>query len=114
MSEAKTVTVLFTDMVGSTDLLARRGDERFDLVRRAHIGVLRDALSAHGGAEVKPTGDGLMAVFDSASDAASAAVAMQGGIERLNQRRPDEAAPRLHLIPQILEVASAQPEPIGL
>ncbi len=86
------MTVLFTDMVGSTELLSRLGDERFDGVRRAHIGALRDALAAHDGSEVKSTGDGLMAVFASASDAASAAVTMQQVVERLNQRNPDEAA----------------------
>ncbi|HCG29797.1 MAG TPA: hypothetical protein DEU95_08675 [Chloroflexi bacterium] len=55
---------------------------------------MREALAAPDGTEVKSTGDGLMAVFSSASDAAYAAVAMQRVVERLNRRRPDEASSR--------------------
>jgi class 3 adenylate cyclase len=72
-----TVTVLFSDVVGSTELLARLGERGWDGVRRQHFAVLRDALSEHRGTEVKNTGDGLMAVFSSAVDAVECAVAMQ-------------------------------------
>ena len=92
MPDAQTVTVLFTDMVGSTALLSRLGDEQFDDVRRAHVAALREAIAANNGTEVKSTGDGVMAVFASASDAASAAVAIQRTITRLNQHLVVEAA----------------------
>jgi class 3 adenylate cyclase len=72
-----TVTVLFTDVVGSTELLDRFGDDVADRVRRKHFKRLRQLIRAFGGNEVKSLGDGLMVVFSSASDAAGCAVAIQ-------------------------------------
>ena len=63
------VSVLFTDIVGSTELLGRLGERDYDEVRRRHFAALRTALADHDGTEVKNTGDGLMAVFRSAVDA---------------------------------------------
>jgi adenylate cyclase len=77
-----TATVLFTDLVGSTALRQAVGDDAADQLRRSHDRVLRDAVAAHGGHEVKGTGDGLMIVFDSAVEAVAAAEAMQRGVER--------------------------------
>ena len=71
------MTVLFSDVVGSTHLLARLGEREWDAVRRQHFSVLREALAEHEGTEVKNTGDGLMAVFGSAINAVDCAVAMQ-------------------------------------
>src|SRR5262245_25079387 len=71
------VTVLFTDLVSSTELLHRVGDEQALRVLRAHQRLLRDAVAVHGGQEVKWTGDGLMATFASSADAVRCAVAMQ-------------------------------------
>jgi class 3 adenylate cyclase/ubiquinone/menaquinone biosynthesis C-methylase UbiE len=71
------MTVLFSDVVGSTELLARLGERGWDEVRRKHFSVLREALAEHEGVEVKNTGDGLMAVFGSAVNAVDCAVAMQ-------------------------------------
>src|SRR5262245_49503424 len=71
------ITVLFTDLVSSTELLQRVGDEQALRVLRAHQRLLRDAVSVHGGQEVKWTGDGLMATFASSADAVRCAVAMQ-------------------------------------
>ena len=73
----ETATVLFTDVVASTALRSRVGDDAADELRRAHDRVLRDALAEHGGREVKGTGDGLMVVFGSAVEAVAAAEAMQ-------------------------------------
>ena len=81
-SRAETVTVLFTDMVGSTELRQSLGDDRADSLRREHDRVLRTSISAHGGTEVKGTGDGLMVVFNSAAQAVAAAVEMQRGVRR--------------------------------
>lgn len=71
------VALLFTDLVGSTSMYDRIGDEEAERVRRAHFAGLREALTAHGGEEVKSLGDGLMVAFTSAVAAVEAAVAMQ-------------------------------------
>jgi len=71
------VTILFTDMEGSTALTQRLGDARAQDILRQHNTVIRDALKAHGGSEIKHTGDGIMASFGSASRALNCAVAIQ-------------------------------------
>jgi class 3 adenylate cyclase len=81
-----TATVLFTDLVGSTELMARLGDVRYDEVRRDYFARLRQAITAAGGDEVKSTGDGIMAAFTSAVDALSCAVAMQQAVSRQDER----------------------------
>ncbi len=81
------VTVLFTDMVGSTALLSSLGPDSADELRRAHFAILRQAAAEAGGIEVKNLGDGLMVVFRAASAALSCAVAMQQGVERDSRRR---------------------------
>ena len=63
------VTLLFTDLVASTELLARLGDDAAEEVRRSHFALLRQAIAETGGDEVKSLGDGLMVVFGSAVDA---------------------------------------------
>jgi class 3 adenylate cyclase len=73
------VTLLFTDLVNSTELLQRVGDERAQRIFQAHHRLLNDTVAAHGGQEVKWLGDGLMTVFASAADAVRGAVAMQHG-----------------------------------
>ncbi len=70
-------SVVFTDLVGSTELMARVGQEAFDDLRRDHFARLRGAVVRNGGTEVKTLGDGVLAAFDSASDAVACAIAMQ-------------------------------------
>ena len=77
-----TATVLFTDLVGSTDLLSRLGESAYDEVRRNHFAALREALARHNGEEVKTLGDGVLAVFGSAADAVSAGVDIQRAVDR--------------------------------
>jgi class 3 adenylate cyclase len=79
---SSTVTVLFSDVVGSTELLGEPG-ERPDEVRRSIFGALRKAVAAHGGEEVKNLGDGLMVAFRSTVEAVCCAVAMQQAVFRL-------------------------------
>ena len=71
------MTFLFSDIVGSTDLLTRLGERDWSDVRRQHFSVLREALAEHDGAEVKNTGDGLMAVFGSAINAVDCTITMR-------------------------------------
>ncbi len=77
-----TATVLFTDLVGSTELMSRLGDVAYDELRGDHFAGLREALAAHHGEEVKNTGDGVMATFSSAVEALECAVAMQQVADR--------------------------------
>jgi tetratricopeptide (TPR) repeat protein len=63
MTPAGPVTLLFTDLVNSTERLQRAGDEHAQRIFRAHHKLLKTAVAAHGGQEVKWLGDGLMAVF---------------------------------------------------
>jgi class 3 adenylate cyclase len=74
------VTVLFTDMEGSTTLTQRLGDAKAQEVLRAHNTIVRDALKAHGGSEIKHTGDGIMASFPSASRALECAIIIQRAV----------------------------------
>ena len=69
-------------MVGSTALRTELGDVAADALRSEHEQVLRAAVEAHGGLVVKVMGDGLMAVFDGASDAVESAVALQQAVHR--------------------------------
>ncbi len=82
---AVTITVLFTDLVGSTALLSRVGEDRAEALRREHFALLREAIAGSGGREVKNLGDGLMVVVPSAADAVAAAVAIQQGFECRNR-----------------------------
>jgi class 3 adenylate cyclase len=77
-----TATILFSDLVNSTELLQRVGDETAQRVFETHHRLLRDAVATHGGAEVKWTGDGLMVAFDSATAAVRGAIAMQQAARR--------------------------------
>jgi class 3 adenylate cyclase/WD40 repeat protein len=88
-TRVQTASVLFCDMVGSTELLSRVGVSASEELRRRFNAALRDAVRATGGEEVKSLGDGLMVVFlHSAGDAVECAVAMQRGIDRLNLENP--------------------------
>ena len=69
-----TVTLLFTDLVGSTEILEQLGDDAADDLRRIHFELLRETVEDFGGQEVKNLGDGLMVVFASAADAIASAI----------------------------------------
>jgi class 3 adenylate cyclase len=71
------VTILFTDVEGSTALTERLGDAGAREVLRQHERTVRECLKAHGGSEVKTMGDGFMASFGSATQAVECAVAIQ-------------------------------------
>src|SRR5215470_2187145 len=73
---ATPVTLLFTDLVDSTALLQRVGDDRAQRVLYAHRQLLREAIGQHGGREVKWLGDGLLASFASVADGVRCAVTM--------------------------------------
>jgi class 3 adenylate cyclase len=84
------LTFLFTDLKGSTELYERVGDlVAFDLVR-AHFRVLLEIVSSEAGAVVKTIGDAVMATFPTPDRAVSAALRMREAMQRLNAERPRE------------------------
>jgi class 3 adenylate cyclase/tetratricopeptide (TPR) repeat protein len=85
------VTLLFTDLVGSTRLLERLGDDAAHEVVETHFRLLRGAIAGSGGREVKSLGDGVMVAFTSPVDALHCAVAMQESVAHENGRHPDRA-----------------------
>ena len=89
MAGSGLVTILFTDLVGSTALAQQLGDTAADAVRRDHFDQLRRAVTATGGTEVKTIGDAMMVSYNSASDAIAGAVAMQ---QRVHGHNTDGAS----------------------
>ncbi|HKP91019.1 MAG TPA: protein kinase [Thermoleophilaceae bacterium] len=74
-----TVTILFSDIEGSTEMTERLGDRRWLEVLREHNSLVRAEVRAHGGFEVKAQGDGFMVAFSSARRALDCAIAIQRG-----------------------------------
>ncbi|HKY95928.1 MAG TPA: nickel-binding protein [Kiloniellales bacterium] len=87
--------VMFTDIVGSTAMVERLGDERGVEMIRAHDSLVRRALGAHGGREVKHTGDGIMAAFAGSDPAISAARDIQRSLDKFNQGSGEALALRI-------------------
>jgi class 3 adenylate cyclase len=75
-----TVTLLFTDVEGSTLLLERLGAERFAEALATHRRVLREAFARHGGYEVDEEGDAFLVAFPAAGEAVAAAREAQQGL----------------------------------
>jgi class 3 adenylate cyclase len=75
-------TILFTDMVGSTEMTQRLGDEASMVLLKIHDRIVRDALAECGGREIKHTGDGIMASFASAASAVRGMVRMQKALAK--------------------------------
>jgi class 3 adenylate cyclase len=84
------LTFLFTDLRGSTELYERVGDlAAFDLVR-AHFRVLNEIVAAEAGAVVKTIGDAVMATFPTPDRAMAAAIRMRTAMRDLNAERGRE------------------------
>jgi len=77
-----TTTILFTDLVNSSEFLSRVGDQEARRILGSHYQTIRATVEANGGEVVKWQGDGIMASFHSAADAVRAAVAAQRTTER--------------------------------
>jgi len=88
------VAVMFTDMVGSTDMTQAKGDHAAQVIVRRHNSIVRAALNEYGGKQIKHTGDGIMASFPSPSSGVEASVAIQRAVAANNARFPDQT---LHL-----------------
>jgi pimeloyl-ACP methyl ester carboxylesterase len=75
--ERALATVLFTDIVGSTERAVQLGDRRWRELLERHNAMVRDALARHRGREVKTTGDGFLATFDGPARAIRCACAIR-------------------------------------
>ena len=84
-----TLTILFTDVEGSTELRTRQGDDLAQEILRGHERLLREQFQEHGGREVVFLGDGFMVAFVSARKAVACAVAIQRAFEEHNRQHPD-------------------------
>jgi class 3 adenylate cyclase len=71
------LTIMFTDIAGSTRLRSRVGERCAERLRRAHFAQLREALERHRGREMKKRCDGMMAVLAAARDAVECPVAIE-------------------------------------
>jgi len=76
-------TVMFTDLVGSTQRAEQLGDERWGRLLSEHNAVVRRQLQVFKGREVKSTGDGFLATFDSPARAIQCARAIRDGVQQL-------------------------------
>ena len=84
------LTFLFTDLKGSTEMYERVGDlVAYDLVR-AHFGVLNEIVAAESGAVVKTIGDAVMATFPTPDRGVNAALRMRDAMRGLNEHRGHE------------------------
>jgi class 3 adenylate cyclase len=79
------VTLMFTDLRGSTALYSRIGDARAYQLVREHFAYMAQAVRAHDGGIVKTIGDAVMAAFSNPADAMRAALAVQRNVARFNQ-----------------------------
>ena len=89
--------VLFTDLVGHTEMMSRLGDQKGRDVLREHEQVTREVLVRHNGREVKTMGDGFMASFNSVTQAVECAIALQRAFAQRNDVSPEPLMIRVGL-----------------
>jgi class 3 adenylate cyclase len=110
--EQGTVTILFTDIEGSTALAQRLGDKAYHALLAEHNRILREQVARHGGHEVKSMGDGFMLAFASAARALSCAVDIQKAFAAYNARLPGHPEPVEGSAEPHAEPVSARAEPV--
>lgn len=91
------VTVLFTDVEGSTDLSGRLGEDAAQRLLNQQVEAVRACVRAGSGHEVKSLGDGLMCVFGSVKGAVSCAVDIQRAVAEMNRERPEGERVRIRI-----------------
>jgi class 3 adenylate cyclase len=89
--------VLFTDLVGHTEMMRRLGDRAGREHLREHERITRDTLAQHGGVELKTMGDGFMATFPSAVRAVDCAIALQRAFAGYAEQSPEPLRVRIGL-----------------
>src|SRR4029079_17283329 len=90
-------TILFTDIVGHTEMMRRLGDERGREVLREHERITREVLRSHAGTEVKTMGDGFLASFGSVTKAVECAIDLQRRFAAHNASSDEELCVRVGL-----------------
>lgn len=119
-SERVLLTILFTDIVGSTSLAAELGDRRWKELLQRHDDAVRAELRRHDGIEVKTTGDGFLAAFQRPTRAIQCAIAIRERMASLGlkvraalhigeceKRGEDLSGIAIHLASRLLEHAHA-------
>jgi class 3 adenylate cyclase len=94
LSDRVLATVLFTDIVASTDRAAELGDSRWRALLERHDALGREQVERHRGRLVKSLGDGMLATFDGPSRAISSAIAIRDGVRRLGPEPSRRSAHR--------------------
>ena len=92
-----TVTLLFSDIEGSTPINERVGDQRWMELLREHNVLIRDQVRGHQGFEVKTEGDGFMIAFQSARQALQCAIEMQRAFTQRNESAEEPLTIRIGL-----------------
>jgi class 3 adenylate cyclase len=113
-------TILFTDIVGSTEKVIAAGDRRWADLLEAHNSAVRRELAAYRGREINTTGDGFMAIFDGPARAVRCAFAIKEtvrlvGVEirsgihtgECEMRRDSVTGLSVHIAARIAALASA-------
>jgi class 3 adenylate cyclase len=85
ISDSAFRAIMFTDMVGSTEMTVELGDVRAVELLKAHDAIVRRSLEQHGGSEVKHLGDGIMASFDHLPSAVECALKIQKDLDSYNE-----------------------------
>ncbi len=80
----RVVTVLFTDIVGSTERAATAGDARWQEILAAHNEIVRDELARFGGHEVSTAGDGFLAWFETPAQAIRCALRIAEAVRQVD------------------------------
>jgi class 3 adenylate cyclase len=86
-----TVSIMFTDVEGSSELVRELGDQRARQILRRHDDIVQEAIRSHEGTEVERAGDSFMAAFTTAGRAVACALAIQRSLAAAREDHPDEA-----------------------
>lgn len=97
-------SILFTDIVGSTEMCSKHGDDAAILMLEVHDRIVRTAIGANKGREVKHTGDGIMAAFNSAASSVKSACRIIGELNDHNGAGPD--------FPVVVRIGISAGEPV--
>ncbi|MBB4315144.1 adenylate/guanylate cyclase domain-containing protein [Roseospira marina] len=84
-----TIAIVFTDIVGSTDMTSEYGDIKAQQILRAHNAAVRAALARFSGREIKHTGDGIMATFEHVPDAVWGMIDVLKAVQAHNESQPE-------------------------